>query len=229
MGAFTGADRRYLGQFERADHGTIFLDEVGEMSLACQAKLLRILEGHPFQRLGGDESLQVDVRVLAATHRNLRDLVSERKFREDLYFRLRVIDMQVPPLRERGDDAVELAALFLEHFRNQMGRAPERFSQASTDAIRRYHWPGNIRELRNAVERAVVLTSSDEIADTALGIQSERKPDSPTAGMVSLEEAQRAHIQYVLDQVGGNKSQACKILKIGRGTLYNKLGLNKDD
>ncbi len=228
VGAFTGADRRYIGQFERADHGTMFLDEVGEMSLACQAKLLRILEGHPFQRLGGQDSIQVNVRVIAATHRDLRELVAKKLFREDLYFRLRVIDLHVPPLRERGQDAVELAALFLDEFRGQMGRGPERFSREAIDAICRYRWPGNVRELRNAVERAIVLGRRDEVDESDLGLPSERAAVSPAKQLVSLEESSLAHIQFVLEQVGGNKSKACKILKIGRGTLYNKLNIEED-
>ena len=122
VGAFTGADKRYVGQFERAHRGTIFLDEVGEMSLACQAKLLRVLEGHPFQRLGGNEEINVDVRMIAATHRNLPEMIEQRKFREDLYYRLRVIDIKMPPLRDRDEDVIELASLFVEAFRSQMGR-----------------------------------------------------------------------------------------------------------
>ena len=140
-GAFTGADRRRIGQFERAHRGTIFLDEVGEMSLACQAKLLRMLEGHPFQRVGGEEFIHVDVRTVAATHRDLQELVNRGKFREDLYYRLRVVDIHVPPLRERGDDLIELASLFMERFRKQTGRGPQRLDATAINAIRAYHWP----------------------------------------------------------------------------------------
>jgi Nif-specific regulatory protein len=222
-GAFTGADRRHIGQFERAHRGTLFLDEVAEMSLACQAKLLRILEGHPFQRLGGSESIRVEVRLIAATHRDLRQLVAERRFREDLYYRLRVVDIHVPPLRERGDDVVELASVFLEQFRKQIGRGPRRFSAAALRAIRDYPWPGNVRELKNAVERAVVLGASDEVTPADLGLNRPDIAHSAGAGLVSLREAEHRHIRYVLEQVGGNKSQACRILGIGRATLYSKL------
>ncbi|MDP7020244.1 MAG: sigma 54-interacting transcriptional regulator [Pirellulaceae bacterium] len=223
VGTFTGADRRHIGQFERAHRGTIFLDEVGEMSLACQAKLLRILEGHPFQRLGGEESIKVDVRVVAATHRDLVELVGQKEFREDLYFRLRVIDIQMPPLRERADDVIELASLFLEHFRAQLGRGPQRFSREAVEGIRSYRWPGNVRELRNAIERAIVLGRGDEVTVEDLGMPVHQRDTNPTPQLMSVREAERRHIHYVLEQVGGNKTKACRILEIGRGTLYNKL------
>jgi Nif-specific regulatory protein len=223
MGAFTGADRRYVGQFERANRGTIFLDEVGEMSLACQAKLLRVLEGHPFQRLGGQDSIHVDVRVISATHRNLPDLIAHKRFREDLYYRLRVIDIYVPPLRERGDDVVELAAQFLESYRLQLGRGPRRFSAEALAAIRAGSWPGNVRELKNAVERAIVLGQGEEVVTADLGLQVAPNACPATAEMLSLKEAERQHILRVLERCGGNKTQACRILGIGRATLYAKL------
>jgi len=223
VGAFTGADRRHIGQFERAHRGTIFLDEVGEMSLACQAKLLRILEGQPFQRLGGQESIQVDVRFVAATHRDLQELVRQNQFREDLYFRLRVIDINMPPLRERGDDIVTLASSFLSRFHHQMGRGPSRLSTAAVDAIRDYPWPGNVRELKNAVERAIVLGRGEEVTPSDLGLSAQRAAFAQQPQLMSLREAERRHIEYVLEQVEGNKTKACKILGIGRGTLYNKL------
>lgn len=222
-GAFTGADRRHIGQIERAHRGTLFLDEAGEMSLACQAKLLRVLEGHPFTRLGGDELIRVDVRLIAATHRDLQQRVRDGKFREDLYYRLRVIDLHVPPLRERGNDVVDLASQFLERFHKQMGRGPKRLSAAAAQAIRDYHWPGNVRELKNAVERAVVLGRGEEVAPQDLGMPRQSSPATAQPQLTSLREAERRHIEFVLEQVGGNKTQACRILGIGRGTLYNKL------
>lgn len=224
VGAFTGADRRYIGQFERAHRGTIFLDEVGEMSLACQAKLLRVLEGHPFQRLGGTEEINVDVRMIAATHRNLPELIEQRLFREDLYYRLRVIDIKMPPLRDRDDDVIELAAMFIESFRRQMGRGPRRLSVAATEALRTYRWPGNVRELKNAVERAVVLGQGEEMEVGDLGLPSLSASSAKPPEMMTLKEAETRHIKYVLDRCGGNKTQACKILGIGRATLYGKLG-----
>jgi Nif-specific regulatory protein len=224
VGAFTGADRRYIGQFERAHRGTLFLDEVGEMSLACQAKLLRVLEGHPFQRLGGDEEINVDVRMIAATHRNLPELIEDRRFREDLYYRLQVIDIKMPPLRDRDEDVIELAAMFVESFRSQMGRGPLRLSNAAMAAIRTYRWPGNVRELKNAVERAVVLGQGEEMEVADLGLPSLGASHAAAPELMTLKEAEERHIKYVLERCGGNKSQACKILGIGRATLYSKLG-----
>jgi len=223
VGAFTGADRRHVGQFERAHRGTIFLDEIGEMSLSCQAKVLRVLEGHPFQRLGGRESIHVDVRVLAATHRDLRELVGQGRFREDLYYRLRVIDLPLPPLRERGEDVLELAAAFLEHFRRQVGHGPRRLSPAAAAAIRLHPWAGNVRELKNAIERAVVLGPADEVSPEDMGLVSPQQGALPAPELMPLREAERRHIEYVLDRVGGNKAEACRLLGIGRGTLYKKL------
>jgi transcriptional regulator with GAF, ATPase, and Fis domain len=228
-GAFTGADRRRLGQFERANHGTMFLDEIGEMSLACQAKLLRVLEGHPFERLGGTEPIRVDVRIVAATHRDLSELVGKgngnetMKFRPDLYYRLRVIELRVPPLRERGEDVLELAVHFLERLRRQMGRGPVRLSERAAAVIIQHPWPGNVRELKNSIERAVVLGQGDEVQPADLGLTSNQHEAAGPCGLISLADAERRHIQNVLDQVGGNKTQACEILGIGRGTLYKKL------
>lgn len=228
-GAFTGADRRHIGQFERAHRGTIFLDEIGEMSLACQAKLLRILEGHPFQRLGGQESIRVEVRVLAATHRDLRQLIEQRRFREDLYYRLRVIDLHLPPLRERGDDILELAALFVEQYRNQMGRGPRRLSPEAVRALKAHDWPGNVRELRNAVERGVVLGQGDEVTAADLGLPTTLGGAPATGSLLSLRELELQHIRAVLAHCHGNKTQACRILGIGRATLYAKLGEGGDE
>lgn len=222
-GAFTGADQRRIGQFERAHTGTLFLDEIGEMSAACQARLLRILEKHPFERVGGTESINVDVRVVAATHRDLPELVADGRFREDLYFRLRVIEVWIPPLRERADDVFILAEHFLHHFRRQIGRGPERFSPDSLQTMREYRWPGNVRELKNAVERAVVLARGAEIEPVDLGLLSGSSAVASDDTLIPLAAAERRHILAVLDRVGGNKTRACKILGIGRGTLYKKL------
>jgi len=230
VGAFTGAERRHLGQFERAHRGTIFLDEIGEMSLACQAKLLRILEGHPFQRLGGDEWIRVEVRVIAATHRNLLKRIEQNRFREDLYYRLRVIDINVPPLRDREDDILELAALFFERFRVQMGRGMRQLSPEATRAIRAYRWPGNVRELKNAVERAVVLGRGETVTVADLGLpDANPAPRDRETRLTTLKEAEIRYIQQVLASVKGNKTQACKILGIGRATLYSKLSGQHDD
>lgn len=224
VGAFTGADRRHIGQFERSHRGTIFLDEVGEMSLPCQAKLLRVLEGHSFQRLGGNEDINVDVRMIAATHRNLPEMIEQKRFREDLYYRLRVIDIKMPPLRDRDEDVIELAAMFVETFRSQMGRGPLRLSKAAIGALRNYRWPGNVRELKNAVERAVVLGQGEEMEVADLGLPSIATSHAAAPEMMTLKEAEERHIRYVLDRCDGNKTQACKVLGIGRATLYSKLG-----
>ncbi|MEQ9410159.1 MAG: sigma 54-interacting transcriptional regulator [Fuerstiella sp.] len=222
-GAFTGADQRRIGQFERAHTGTLFLDEIGEMSAACQARLLRILEKHPFERVGGTEPIQVNVRVLAATHQDLPELVAAGRFREDLYFRLRVIELRIPPLRDRGDDVFLLAEHFLHHFLRQVGRGPRRFTSEAMQLLREHAWPGNVRELKNAVERAVVLARGAEIEPADLGISGDDNTLTTNDALITLAEAERLHILSVLERVGGNKTHACRILGIGRGTLYKKL------
>ena len=222
-GAFTGALQRRLGQFERAHRGTIFLDEIGETSPACQAKLLRLLEGHPFERLGGGEPIRVDVRIVAATHRELPELVKAGRFREDFFYRLRVIELCVPPLRERGEDVMQLAVHFLQQYRNETGRGPRRFSPAAAEAVTAHDWPGNVRELKNAVERAVVLGRGEEISVEDLGLPRKNDATVGESQLDSLEEAQQRYIRNVLRSVDGNKTKACKILRIGRGTLYKKL------
>jgi DNA-binding NtrC family response regulator len=161
--------------------------------------------------------------VISATHRDLPELIAEGRFREDLYYRLRVIDIHMPPLRERGDDVIELASLFLESFHAQMGRGPRRLSQEAITAMRAYSWPGNVRELKNAVERAVVLGQHEEVETADLGLPSHDDPAAPTPRLVSLKEAERRHIRWVLQQCRGNKTQTCRVLGIGRATLYNKL------
>lgn len=226
-GAFTGANARRLGQFERAHLGTIFLDEIGEMSGNCQAKLLRILEGHPFERLGGSDPIQIDVRIIAATHRDLSEYTRDGKFREDLYYRLRVIELLLPPLRDRGEDILQLAVRFLDEYRRQIGRGPTRFSREAADEIVRYGWPGNVRELKNCVERAVVLGTKEEVTVADLALSAER--DEAQARMISLAAAEQHHISKVLEACGGNKTQACRILGIGRGTLYSKLNKGGDE
>ena len=229
-GAFTGAERRYAGRFEQAHRGTLFLDEIGEMSLSCQSKLLRLLEGHAFERLGGTEPISVDVRIVAATHRRLPGLVADEKFREDLYFRLRVIELTIPPLRDRGDDAVLLADHFLADLRRQTGRGPTSLSANAAATLRSHQWPGNVRELKNSIERAAVLGTGTEVTAKDLGLNPVQRQHGDQAEHVtngeapqSLADAELRHIQSVLRQTGGNKMQACRILGIGRGTLYKKL------
>ena len=222
-GAFTGADGRRIGQFERANQGTLFLDEVGELSPGCQARLLRVLERHPFERLGGTVPIHVDVRVLAATHADLPASIGKGRFREDLYFRLRVIELIMPALRERGEDVLLLADHFLEHYRRQIGRSELRLSEDTRELLIRHDWPGNVRELKNAIERAVVLSRSEELEPRDLGIDLPRTSAPAEGRLMTLAEAELRHIVAVLDHLGGNKTQACRVLGIGRGTLYKKL------
>jgi Nif-specific regulatory protein len=223
-GAFTGADKRRLGQFETAHRGTIFLDEIGELSAACQAKLLRVLEGHPFQRVGGNDEVRVDVRIIAATHRELVELVRGGKFRQDLYYRLRVLELRIPPLRDRGDDRLLLAEHYLVEFRKRLGGPSRRLTKDAIEAVQRYDWPGNVRELRNAIERAMVLGTGPLITGSELQLGGKLPATRGGFGLVPLAEAERRHIREVLNAVGGNKSRACRILDISRATLYNKLG-----
>jgi len=231
-GAFTGATERKAGKFEAAHKGTLFLDEIGEMGAAIQAKFLRVLEGHPFERVGGSSRVQVDVRVVAATNRNLEEAVAAGEFRRDLYFRLKVVEIMVPPLRKRREDIAPLARHFLERFVAETGRRVKGFTPAAIEAMEAYHWPGNIRELRNCIERAVVLSQADEIdvhelalshlaatGDTGKGSASR----SGTYAPESLEDVERKHIMATLGAVGGNKTKAAAILGIERSTLDRKL------
>lgn len=222
-GSFTGADQRRIGQFERANQGTLFLDEVGELSAGCQARLLRVLERHPFERVGGTVPIHVDVRVVAATHADLPALIQKGRFREDLYFRLRVIKLVIPPLRERGEDVLLLANHFLDYYRKEIGRSFLRFNEEARELLLKHDWPGNVRELKNAIERAVVLSRSEEVQAKDLGLDLKETSASGLGRLMTLAEAELRHIVGVLDQLGGNKTQACRVLGIGRGTLYKKL------
>lgn len=231
-GAFTGATERKAGKFEAAHKGTLFLDEIGEMSAAIQAKFLRVLEGHPFERVGGSSRVQVDVRVVAATNRDLEQAVAAGEFRRDLYFRLQVVEIVVPPLRKRPADIDTLARHFLDRFVAETGRRVRGFTPAAVEALVAYHWPGNIRELRNCIERAVVLSQADEIdaADLALSHlaasgDTGKAPSGRAAAYVPqpLDEIERRHIMATLEAVGGNKTKAATILGIERSTLDRKL------
>jgi Nif-specific regulatory protein len=222
-----------------AEGGTIFLDEIGELPLELQAKLLRVLDGHPFERVGGSKSIQSNARVLAATNRDLEEAVREKSFREDLYFRLRVIELMIPPLRERTQDILPLAEYFLERFLRQSGQGPRGYSPEAVAAMTQHRWPGNVRELKNAVERAWVLCVEDWIApaDLALDLRTPFAPSTATstrseptaisdtiAGeLVPLEEIERKYILRVLEATHGNKSRASAILGIERSTLDRKL------
>ena len=235
-GAFTGATERKQGKFESADGGTLMLDEIGEMDADIQAKFLRVLEGHPFERVGGHSPIKVDVRVVAATNRDLQSMVAEGKFRQDLFYRLHVVEIVVPPLRERGSDVILLAKHFLNEFNDQMGRRVDTISEAAQKVLLDYPWPGNIRELRNVIERAIVLNSGNSIDTEHLlltpAVSSASSVGASMTGIlpagadaveVSLAELERRHIERVLRHTDGNKSRASAILGIERSTLDRKL------
>jgi Nif-specific regulatory protein len=227
-GAFTGATERKQGKFEAADGGTLMLDEIGEMSAETQAKFLRVLEGHPFERVGGHQPIQVDVRVVAATNRDLQAMVREGTFRQDLYYRLHVVEIVVPPLRQRGKDCLHLAEHFLQQFNQEMGRKIEGFTEAARKRLLAYSWPGNIRELKNVIERAVVLNTSGQIDESDLALTPALEAGSAAAAAgdlveMTLAQLEQAHIERVLRHTGGNKSRAAAILGIERSTLDRKL------
>jgi two-component system response regulator HydG len=235
-GSFTGAIGRKLGKFEQSHEGTLFLDEVGEMSPTVQAKFLRVLEGHPFERVGGGSQIQVDVRVVAATNRDLEKAVKEGQFRKDLYFRLQVVELPVESLRERRADIPLLARFFLEKFARKIGRSLADFTPAAMDALQNYDWPGNVRELQNTIERAVILTSGplvglEDIQLSTLGRATVVFDQSPVAQAgvpspfraVPLDDIEQQHILATLEWTQGNKSQAAQILGIERSTLDRKL------
>lgn len=219
-GAFTGADADHVGWFEQSDSGTLFLDEVGEMTLDGQAKLLRILEGHPFLPVGGRTEINVDARVIAATNRDLGEFVRERKFREDLFYRLTVFELYIPPLRDRGPDIGMLVDHFLEHFRHQHGRPGLTLSAAAREKLISYNWPGNVRQLRNVIDSAVVMADAAAIEPSDLGLR-----DAGTGELESLNINywEKKLIGEALKRSSGSVPEAAKLLGIGRATLYRKI------
>ncbi len=243
-GAFTGATEKKIGKFEAADHGTIFLDEIGEMSSGTQAKFLRVLEGHPFERVGGHVPIRVDVRTVAATNKSLEEALRAGTFRRDLFFRLQVVEIRVPPLRERKGDIPVLASHFLKRFSRETARKVQGFTSAAMQKMENYDWPGNVRELRNVVERAVALgfgpildaadiwlsaievggpnlpvTSSGEASRTLPSVDNQ----PPAYHPANLEEIEKEHIRRTLEYTDWNKSQAAAILQIERSTLDRKI------
>jgi transcriptional regulator with GAF, ATPase, and Fis domain len=232
-GAFTGATERKIGKFEAADKGTLMLDEIGEMNATTQAKFLRVLEGHPFERVGGSEAIKVDVRAIAATNRDLEKDVAEGKFRRDLYFRLHVLEIVVPALRKRPEDIPVLAEYFLRRYVIETGNKITAFTPSAMEQLLRYRWPGNVREMKNVIERAVVLTRGEYIdandlllsqlktaGDTETGLSDARSaPAEPT----SLADMERQHILATLAMTGWNKSRTATILGIERSTLDRKI------
>ncbi len=230
-GAFTGAEEQHKGRFEVADGGTIFLDEVGEINQSTQVKLLRVIQEKSFERVGGTKSINVDVRIVAATNRNLEEEVKNGKFREDLFYRLNVVRIQMPSLRERKDDIPLLLHSFLREFNIENEKNITGFDNRAKSAILKYSWPGNIRELRNCVESAVVMCTGDEIKiedlPASVREKGEEKVISIPIGM-SLDEAEMVIIQENLAACNGNKTKCADILGIGRKTLHRKLGIVED-
>jgi len=225
-GSFTGAYRRKEGRFRQAHGGSIFLDEVSEMSLAMQAKLLRVLQEKEFTRVGGEEILRVDVRLIAATNKDLAKEIETKRFREDLYYRLNVVALRVPPLRERKEDIPLLAQHFLSSFSEKNQKPIKGFTPKAMDRLIRYNWPGNVRELMNAVERGVVLSRADYIDDTDMPFFSDDGEEAKGTDIpmdMPLEEMERTTILRTLESVSGNKSEAARRLGITRRTLHQKL------
>jgi Nif-specific regulatory protein len=229
-GAFTGATDKKIGKYEAANHGTIFLDEIGEMNVGTQAKLLRILEGHPFERVGGNQPIRVDVRVVSATNQPLEKFLKEGTFRRDLFYRLQVVEIAVPPLRDRASDVPLLADHFLKRFIRETGRKIRGFTSAALQKMESYHWPGNVRELRNVVERSVALGTGPmlDAPDIWLSSLDSSGPAPLTAQIaafepVTIEELEKRHILRTLEHTEWNKSQASSILGIERSTLDRKI------
>jgi two-component system response regulator HydG len=231
-GAFTGADRRREGRFVQANRGSLFLDEVGETSMAMQAKLLRVLQEGEIQRVGGETSVRVDVRVIAATNQNLFQKVEEGGFREDLFYRLNVVNLHVPSLNERTDDIPALAQHFLNLYAQRNRKQTKGFTPRAMDSLLRYRWPGNVRELENVVERAVILSPGEYISEKDLpaniapgraAAQEERTGSSRPKEGGSLDAVEKDAVIEALDRAAGNKSEAARLLGITRRTLYNKL------
>jgi transcriptional regulator with PAS, ATPase and Fis domain len=225
-GAFTGADRLQKGKLEMADGGTIFLDEIGDMSLPLQAKLLRVLQDREFHRVGGTRLVSINIRIIAATNKNLRLAVKTGEFREDLFFRLNVISLTLPPLRERSNDLPALAMFFLNRHAREAKRPGLMFSPAAMEAMGRYHWPGNIRELENVVARAVVLNQSDTINPDMLSLDSldraspgERFPPSSLPYHAAMDQHSRYIIEQAIEEAEGNQTKAADRLKLQRTYL----------
>ena len=229
-GAFTDARSDRKGLFVQADGGTLFLDEIGEMPLEMQAKLLRALEARTVRPVGGQQEVPFDVRLVAATHRDLVASIEEGTFREDLYYRINVVELTMPPLRARGTDVLLLAQTFLEQFARQHGKPVQRISPPVAERLLAYAWPGNVRELRNCMERAVALARFEEliVEDLPAQVRDYRASHVLVAAndpseLVPLAEVERRYVERVMEAVGGNKRQAAQILGLDRTTLYRKL------
>src|SRR5437660_179080 len=242
-GAFTGASARKPGKFELAHRGTLFLDEIGDLPLALQAKILRALEEKRFERVGGTAPIQVDVRVVAATNRNLKAAVAARQFREDLYFRLSVFPITIPPLRERPDDILMLAKYFIERFSRELKKKPLALAPSAVQELQDYRWPGNVRELQNCIERAVILTEGDTIHARHLSLSFREAPLQPLApdddgtpwskidltGTLAdatrrvVSEVERRKLEQSLKEAAGNRNRAADLLQVSYKTFLAKL------
>ena len=232
-GAFTGAVAQKVGRFEMADNGTLFLDEVGDIPLALQPKLLRVLQEQEFERLGGTRTHQVDVRLVAATNRDLAGMVKRREFRDDLFYRLNVFPIQLPPLRARHEDVPLLVAHFVEIYSRRMGKQIEHIPAETMSALSSYQWPGNIRELQNFIERSVILSAGTVLRPPLAELK--HSPELESLGAITLEEAERDHIRKTLEYtrwvVAGPNGAAAR-LGVKRSTLYfrmQKLGISRSN
>lgn len=225
-GAFTGADRMKMGRFELAAHGTIFLDEIGDIAPSTQIKLLRVLQNRQIERLGGTKSIEIKARTISATNRNLEAALEDNSFREDLYYRINVFPISLPPLRERREDIPDLVAHFLKKF----GKDEQAIDGRSLDLLVRYRWPGNVRELENVIERSLIMSTTGIIKEEDLPRHVRSLPSTPTSGSldiptegISLEQVERDLIKNALNKAGGNKSKAAKLLGITRRKLYSMM------
>ncbi len=237
-GAFTGAVSRKKGLIELTDGGTLFLDEIGDMPIALQAKLLRVLQDGEVRRIGGKESFRVDIRTVAATHRDLEDLIHEKRFREDLYYRLRVVTLRLPPLRERREDVAPLSAFFLDKYNDAFGKRLAGIDPEALDALRRYSWPGNIRQLESVIERAVIMCEGDTITyddirediGTKSRIRGIADIEIPEEGLV-FEEVEKALMTQAMEKTGHVVKSAAELLGMSYKTFWyrwDKFGLGKD-
>jgi two-component system nitrogen regulation response regulator GlnG len=230
-GAFTGADRRRIGKFEQCSGGTLFLDEIGDMSLAMQAKILRVLQEQAFERIGGNEMVRTDVRLMMATHRDLKVWSAEGKFRPDLYYRLSVFTIYLPPLRDRGDDLLLLVHFYLRRFNLELGREVREVAPEALDRLRNYSWPGNIRELQSVLKQALLKTVGPVLLPAFLpaDLPRDRPGSNPGEAVPSLRprttlcELEREAIQQCLFQTGGNRQQTAELLGISTRTLLRKI------
>ncbi|MES0397718.1 MAG: sigma-54 dependent transcriptional regulator, partial [Syntrophobacteria bacterium] len=220
-GAFTGADRTKKGRFELAHGGTLFLDEVGDISIKTQIKLLRALQEKSFSRLGGTEPIKVDLRLVSATNRDLVAAIEEGSFRSDLYYRLNVVSIQLPPLRERIDDVPLLAAHFINKYNVEFNKKFDRVNRKAMDFLMDYHWPGNVRELENVIERAIVIAQGPEVKIDHLPFCNVEA--IPTEDLQSLQEVERLHIEKMLQKNDWNIAKTARLLNIDRSTLHKKI------